>query len=197
MRILLDEDLPRRLGALLVGHEASTVQRSGWSGIKNGELLALAAARFDVFLTMDGNLEFQQNLATLPIAVLVVEAVSNRMEYLLPQLPSGKLRVLATTGAQRSKFMPNIPTMLESGYKDVVVEVRLGVFMPAHTPPAVVARAAAAINEALRLPDLRETFSKFGLEPLQGSPESFAALVKSDLAAWGPVIKASGFTAED
>ncbi len=72
MRILLDEDLPRRLGQLLVGHEASTVQRNGWSGVKNGKLLALAASRFDVFLTMDGNLEYQQNLSTLPLAVLVV-----------------------------------------------------------------------------------------------------------------------------
>jgi predicted nuclease of predicted toxin-antitoxin system len=88
MRILLDEDLPRRLVELLVGHEASTVQRSGWSGIKNGELLGLAAVQFDVFLTMDRNLEFQQNLASLPIAVLVVEAVSNRMEDLAPLVPS-------------------------------------------------------------------------------------------------------------
>ena len=87
--------------------------------------------------------------------------------------------------------------MVESGYKDVVAEVWLGVFMPAQTPPAVVAKAAAAINEALRLPELREALAKFGMEPLQGSPESFAALVKSDLGAWGPVIKASGFTAED
>ena len=88
MRILLDEDLPRRLGALLVGHEVSTVQRSGWSGIKNGKLLVLAASRFDVFLTMDGNLEFEQNLATLPIAVLVVVAVSNRIEHLVLLVPS-------------------------------------------------------------------------------------------------------------
>jgi predicted nuclease of predicted toxin-antitoxin system len=87
MRILLDEDLPRRLAAMLVGHEVSTIQRRGWAGIKNGELLGLAAAEFDVFLTMDGNLEFQQNLATLPIAVLVVEAVSNRMEHLVPLVP--------------------------------------------------------------------------------------------------------------
>ena len=69
MRILLDEDLPRRLAAMLVGHEVSTVQRNGWTGIKNGRLLGLAAAGFDVFLTMDRNLEFQQNLATLPIAI--------------------------------------------------------------------------------------------------------------------------------
>jgi predicted nuclease of predicted toxin-antitoxin system len=88
MRILLDEDLPRRLAALLVGHEASTVQRKGWAGIKNGRLLGLAAAEFEVFLTMDGNLGFQQNLASLPIAVLVIEAVSNRMEHLMPVVPN-------------------------------------------------------------------------------------------------------------
>jgi predicted nuclease of predicted toxin-antitoxin system len=87
MRILLDEDLPRRLAKLLTGHEAETVPRCGWSGVKNGKLLALAATKFDVFLTMDQNIEFQQNLATLPIAILVVEAVSNRIEHLEPVVP--------------------------------------------------------------------------------------------------------------
>ena len=87
MRILLDEDLPRRLGRLLIGHVPETVPRSGWSGVKNGKLLALAATRFDVFLTMDQNIEFQQNLVTLPIAILIVEAQSNRMEHLEPVVP--------------------------------------------------------------------------------------------------------------
>lgn len=115
----------------------------------------------------------------------------------LPQLSSGKLRVLATTGAHRSRFMPNIPTMIESGYKDVVAEVWLGVLMPANTPPAVVAKAAAVINEALKTSELKDTLGRFGMDALQGTPESFAALIKADLAAWGPTIKASGFTAED
>lgn len=88
MRILLDEDLPRRLASHLSAHEVSTVQRCGWSGVKNGKLLALASAHFDVFLTMDSNLEFQQNLATLPIAVLVIQAVSNRIEHLQPVVPN-------------------------------------------------------------------------------------------------------------
>lgn len=77
--------------SLLVGHEVNTVQRAGWSGVGNGRVLALAATQFDVYLTMDGNLEFRQNLATLPVAVLVVEAVSNRMEDLVPLVP-GMLR---------------------------------------------------------------------------------------------------------
>ena len=87
MRILLDEDLPRRLCVLLEGHDATTVQRCGWAGVKNGKLLALAASRFDVFVTMDQNLEYQQNLVKLPISLLVVAARSNRIEHLRPLLP--------------------------------------------------------------------------------------------------------------
>ena len=87
MRILLDESIPRRLGALLVGHEATTVPKSGWAGIKNGKLLALAATKFDVFLTADRNVEFQQNLSALPIAILIVMVKSNRMEDVKPLVP--------------------------------------------------------------------------------------------------------------
>jgi predicted nuclease of predicted toxin-antitoxin system len=87
MRILLDESLPRDLAPLIVGHEAVTVQAAGWSSIKNGKLLALAAARFDVFLTADRNIEFQQNLLTLPVAIIVLRARNNRMQALQPLLP--------------------------------------------------------------------------------------------------------------
>jgi predicted nuclease of predicted toxin-antitoxin system len=108
MRILLDEDLPRRLGTLLTGHESSTVPRSGWSGVKNGKLLALAATKFDVFLTMDQNIEFQQNLSTLPIAILVIEALSNRMEHLEPLVPDilKELNHIPTKSLRRVKRRP-------------------------------------------------------------------------------------------
>ncbi len=88
MRILLDESVPGRLGALLVGHQATSVQKRGWSGIKNGRLLALASSEFDVLLTADKGIEHQQNLATLPIAVLVLLTTSNRMQDLAPLVPS-------------------------------------------------------------------------------------------------------------
>ena len=87
MRILLDEPAPRRLGSLLVGHDTTTVPKSGWAGVKNGKLLALAATKFDVFLTTDQNIEFQQNLSALPISVLIVVAKSNRMEDIAPLVP--------------------------------------------------------------------------------------------------------------
>ena len=88
MRVLLDESVPGRLGLLLVGHAANTVQRKGWAGIKNGHLLALAAAEFDVLLTADKGIEYQQNISTLPIAVLIVLARSNRLEDIVPVVPA-------------------------------------------------------------------------------------------------------------
>lgn len=95
MRILLDESLPIELAVELAGHDVVSVQKMEWSGLKNGELLARAAGRFDVMLTADQNLPYQQNLSTLPIAVIVVAAKSNRIEALRPLIP-GLLAVLAS-----------------------------------------------------------------------------------------------------
>ena len=88
MRILLDESVPGRLGPLLTGHSSVTVQRRGWASIKNGKLLALAAGEFDVLLTADKGMEYQQNLATLPIAILIVLARSNRIDDLACAIPA-------------------------------------------------------------------------------------------------------------
>jgi hypothetical protein len=87
MCILLDESLPRRPSRALVGHSVSTVVEAGWSGVKNGKLLTLAAARFDVFITADQNLQYQQNIATLPLAFIVLAAHDNRLPTLLPLVP--------------------------------------------------------------------------------------------------------------
>lgn len=87
MRILLDESLPKELKTELPGHDTRTVREIGWSGVKNGELLVQAAARFDVFITADQNLRYQQNLSALPITVVVLVAKSNRIETLRPLIP--------------------------------------------------------------------------------------------------------------
>ena len=88
MRILIDECLNWRLGRALTGHYAISAQRMGWSGIKNGELLALAEQnQFDVFLTGDRNLSFQQNTTRLRIAVIVLEAEGIQLHHTLPLIP--------------------------------------------------------------------------------------------------------------
>ena len=84
---LLDESLPRPLGLALIGHDVSTVQQESWTSLSNGALLRKAATRFDVLMTADQNIEFQQNLATLPLAVVVLIADSNRLESLKPLVP--------------------------------------------------------------------------------------------------------------
>jgi predicted nuclease of predicted toxin-antitoxin system len=95
VRILLDESLPQPLARLLPDHEVRTVSAVGWTGTRNGELLKLAAGSFDVFLTADQNLEHQQDLDALPIAVVVLMAPTNRIETLQPLIPA-LLRALAT-----------------------------------------------------------------------------------------------------
>lgn len=87
MRLLLDECIDRRLAEALAWYEVETVAKMGWSGIKNGELLELAEAAFDVFITVDRNLSFQQNLPKFDIAVVVVHAPSNRLADLRPLMP--------------------------------------------------------------------------------------------------------------
>lgn len=84
MKILLDECIDWRLSRDLVGHEVKTAHQMGWATIKNGELLALASEQFDVFLTVDKNLSFQQNLSSFNIAVVVLCAISNRLADLKP-----------------------------------------------------------------------------------------------------------------
>lgn len=87
MRILLDESLPRKLAQELTGHEAQTVQRRGWAGLKNGALLRTASQEFQVLLTGDQNLAYQQDPSTLPMSVIVLVAVNNRIETLRPLVP--------------------------------------------------------------------------------------------------------------
>jgi predicted nuclease of predicted toxin-antitoxin system len=94
MRVLLDECVPRRIRAALPGHAIQTAAEAGLAGLRNGELLAAASPTFACFLTVDRNLQFQQNLAALPIAVIVLAAPNNRYETLLPLMP-GVLRALA------------------------------------------------------------------------------------------------------
>ena len=89
MRLLLDECVPRKFKSALPGHDASTAREMGWSGKRNGEVLRLMREqRFDVFITVDQNVGFQQNVAASGIAVIVMRARSNRLKDLLPLAPA-------------------------------------------------------------------------------------------------------------
>lgn len=87
MKILIDECLPRKLKNEFPDHEVQTVQDAGWSGKKNGQLLRLMSNVFDVFVTVDNNLEDQQQLASYPVGFIVLSALNNKLGTLLPLLP--------------------------------------------------------------------------------------------------------------
>ena len=96
MKILLDEDAPRQLRRYLPDHNVTTVQEMGWSGIKNGKLLDLAADDgYEILLTFDQNLRYQQNLIDRPLAVVVIVVPNKRLETIAPLVPA-LLAVLPT-----------------------------------------------------------------------------------------------------
>jgi len=125
-----------------------------------------------------------------------VPASVNPIGETLPQVASGKIRILAVASAERSKFLANVPTMREAGY-NVVVETWLGAFAPAKTPPEAVRALNAAIGEAVKSPEMIESLARIGNETKFQPPDQFAATVRADLERWGPVVKASGFVAEE
>lgn len=90
MRILLDECAPRKLKAFLktYGHQCQTVQDQGWSGIQNGELLARAETSFDLLITTDKGVQYQQNLAAKKLAIVIIRARTNRLIDLEPLFPT-------------------------------------------------------------------------------------------------------------
>ena len=106
MKVLLDECVDWRLSREIAGHEAKTARQMGWSTVENGELLRLAEKDFDVFLTVDRNLSFQQNLPTFAIAIVVLRAKSNRLAdlrrlvpELLAALPTARKGIVSYVGA--------------------------------------------------------------------------------------------------
>ncbi len=125
-----------------------------------------------------------------------VPASVNPISESMTQAKAGTIRILAVTGAKRSSFLPDVPTMTEAGY-NVVVESWLGAFVPSKTPAEIVNALGAAIGEAAKSPQMIDNLSKVGNEPWSMTPAEFGAKVKADIARWGPVVKASGFVAED
>jgi tripartite-type tricarboxylate transporter receptor subunit TctC len=126
----------------------------------------------------------------VPISINVLGEVA-------PHIRSGRLRSLAVTMGQRSPFLPDVPTLAEQGFKDIVVQEWLGWFVPAKTLPETVQKLNALVRENLNSPEMIEILAKNSLQPISQSAEEFARIVKADLARWTPIVKTSGFTAED
>ena len=113
-----------------------------------------------------------------------------------PMVQAGKLRVLAVSGRNRSIAEPSLPTMVESGYKEVVGEGRFGFLAPAGTPKEIIARLHGILATAVKGQDVRDRFAKLGYEPTSDTPEQFAALMKAEHERFGRQIRQLKIKAE-
>ena len=113
-----------------------------------------------------------------------------------PHVRSGAVRALATTGAQRSSVLPDVPTAMEAGISGFEASTWFGVYAPAGTPKDMVAKISTEIAAVLAMPAVRKRLADLGLEPMQGGPAALGELTKGDLAKWGPIIQKAGIKLE-
>jgi len=156
-----------------------------------GVLLGKEAGIEMVHVAYKGSAAYVNDLmgGAIPIAVDTVADLSELHR-------ANRIRILATSGTQRSPAVPEVPTFAELGVKNVEASGWFGFFAPARTPPATIELLNRHLNMALRSSDVVDKLRNVGMEPATSTPDEFAKRLAADYAKWGPVVKATGFTAE-
>jgi tripartite-type tricarboxylate transporter receptor subunit TctC len=121
-----------------------------------------------------------------------IDMTVNGKSVLLPQIQAGKLRALAVSAGERWSELPDVPTLVETGYMDAPYDTVFGVLAPAGTPAAVIEKLNATINEGLRSPEVRTLLAKIGIEPIIMTPREFADLIAREVPKWAAIVKATG-----
>lgn len=114
----------------------------------------------------------------------------------LAHIRSGKIRALATTGLQRMKVLPEVPTLAESGYKDFEVVEWNGFFVPKGTPAEIVTRLSQTVKAATMQPEVQKRMGEMGVEPVGNTPKEFAAFLQGQIEKWGALVKSSNIRAD-
>lgn len=133
------------------------------------------------------------------ITTAVTDLIGGQLEVMfpgspiaLPQAKAGKLRALATTGAKRTEAAPELPTVAEAGLSNFEVSLWYGLLAPAHTPPEIIQKLHSEIARIVALPAVVQQWAALGAEPVNTTPEQFAAYLKNDIVKWQKVVRASG-----
>jgi len=137
--------------------------------------------------------------ASLAVADLIaghVPVTSTTLPTAATQIKAGRARALAVSSAKRVPDFPEVPTFAELGYPELTASIWFSLSGPAGIAPEIVSRLNAEVRRALRAPDVRERLRPEGIEPGDLDPRQFAAFVASELKRWGPIVRASGATAD-
>jgi len=121
-----------------------------------------------------------------------VQLMMESLNSITPHAKAGRVRALGVSGAARSSALPEVPTIAEAGVAGYEATTWNGIVAPAGTPQPVIAKLNARVNDALRSAALREKFAAIGAEPMPVAPGQFAALIRSEYAKWGDVVRRSG-----
>jgi tripartite-type tricarboxylate transporter receptor subunit TctC len=123
-----------------------------------------------------------------------IPVLFENVTVVLPYIKSGKMRALGVTAETRSSLLPEVPTMIESGFPGFEISGYFGVYGPPRLPANIVGVISGTINAALKTPELQQSLARIGAEPVGGSPESFATFLQRDVDTWSKVIREAGIT---
>ena len=181
----------------LVEHVRRNPGRLNYASVGNGssshltmELLKATESLFIVHIPFNGSPPAAASLAANETQLLFAVPTA-----ITPLIQSGKVRAIGVSGLKRYSLMPDIPTLAEGGVATLAKFEALawnGVLFPAGTPRPIIERMNAEMNSALRAADVREKLNAAGLDPVGGTPEEFAQLIRSESEKWGPIIKRTG-----
>jgi tripartite-type tricarboxylate transporter receptor subunit TctC len=157
----------------------------------SGELLNMMAGIKLIHVPYKGTTPALTGMLSGEVSVMFFTVVG-----IEPHAKSGKARVLAVTTPKRAPLMPDLPTMTEAGYPGFEVTSWFGLLAPANTPPAIISRVNSESAKALTLPDVSGALKKMGFDAVGGTPEQFAAHIKSEVERFTKLVKATGITVE-
>ena len=160
---------------------------NGTTGHLAMELLKLNAKIDMVHIPYKGGAPFVNDLLGGQVSLGFENVLSSS-----PHVATGKLRAIATSGRQRSRALPEVPTVAESGLPGFEVVLWQGLLAPAGTPRPIIDRLHEGVATGMNKPDLRERFAQLNVEPVGGTPAQFATYLQSEFDKWGKVIRTAG-----
>ncbi len=191
--LAISPDLPARSLAEFVAHAKANPGKLSF-GFAQGTASQLVGERFKLLTGTDIlSVPYKGGAAALP------DFLGGRLQMLLPTpstslalIREGKMRALAITSPARSRDLPDVPTMNESGLPDLTLEFWAGLLAPAGTPPAVIERLSVTVNDVLRSPEMITSMTKLGFDTRIGSARDFAAFIAQEIPRWAEIVKSSG-----
>ena len=194
--LAVSNDVPAKTVAELVALAQSQPGKLSYAhgGLGFSQHLAAEVFKFTAKLDIE-QIPFRGGTTVMPdLMTGRVSLCFCNITTVLPLAREGKLRALAVTALKRSQFAPELPTMAESGFPDFDVNAWFGLLAPAKTPASVIERLHREVAQALALSNVRESFSKTGMEIIGNSPAEFAAVIQSEIPQRKKVIQAAGIT---